>query len=68
MEVLRELGDTIRKMFIADLGLTILALAVVGLVAAGLNLHIIGPQAAVIVLPAGALAALLLGVWRGSQK
>ena len=68
MEVLKELADTLRKMFMADLGLTILALLIVALVAAGLNLHVIGPEAAVIALPAGALAALLLGVWRGSRS
>jgi hypothetical protein len=68
MEVLKELGDTIRKMFMADLGLTLLAIAVVAIVAAGLSLHIIGPEAAVVALPAGALAALLLGVWRGSRS
>jgi hypothetical protein len=68
MEVLKELGDTIRKMFMADLGLTLLAIAVVAVTAAGLNLHVFSPETAMIVLPAGALAALLLGVWRGSRK
>lgn len=68
MEVLRELADTLRKMFMADLGLTIAALVVVIGVMAGLRLHVLPPGLAMIVLPSGALAALLLGVWRGSRS
>ena len=67
MDVLRELADTLRKMFMADLGLTIAAIVVVAVVAAGLRLHVLGPDMAIVVLPLGALAALLLGVWRGSR-
>ena len=67
MDVLKELGDTLRKMFIADLGLTSLAVLVVAAVAEGLAAHVITPAAAQILLPAGALTALLLGVWRGSR-
>ena len=67
MSVLRELADTLRKMFMADLGLTSLAILVVAAVAAGLGTHLITPAMAQIALPAGALLALLLGVWRGAR-
>lgn len=68
MEVLRELADTLRKMFVADLGLTLAALAVVGLTAALLHWHAGPTITAIALLPAGALAALLFGVWRGSRR
>lgn len=67
MSVLRELIDTLRKMFMADLGLTSLAILVVAAVAAGLAGRVITPAVAQIALPAGALMALLLGVWRGAR-
>ena len=54
-------------MFMADLGLTSLAILVVAAVAAGLAGRVITPAVAQIALPAGALMALLLGVWRGAR-
>ena len=50
-----------------DLGLTLAALAVVAATAGLVRLHAGPPLAAMLLLPAGALAALLFGVWRGSR-
>ena len=67
LDVLQELLSTIRKMFAADLGLTLTAIAVVGLIALGLSAHVLSMGLAAILLPTGVLAALLLGVWRGAR-
>ncbi len=68
MDVLRSLGAMIFKMFAADLGLTLIALADVALTALALRAHAVSPAWAPFLLVAGVCAALAVGVWRGVRN
>jgi hypothetical protein len=68
MDVLKELADTIRKMFAADLALSLIVLAVAGAVAGALRANLIGGTTAPALLAAGVLAALIVGVARGCGR
>ncbi len=68
MEVLRELGATLVKMFVADFWLSFIALVAVGLSAVGLRGHWIAPGALPFLLGLGVLAALAVGVVRGAKR
>ena len=68
MEVLKALGETLFKMFAADLWLTLTALVVVGLIALGLRAHVLPVPLAPFLLAAGVLAALAIGVARGARR
>ena len=68
MAVLRELGATLVKMFVADFWLSFIALIAVGLSAAGLRGHWIAPDALPFLLGLAVLAALTVGVLRGAQR
>ena len=63
--ILRDLGATLVKMFAADLWLTLVAVASVGLCAAALRSGLIGPGVLPFVLAGGILAALVVGVAHG---
>ncbi len=67
MNVLSELGATIVKMFAADLWLSLIALAAVGLCALALRGHWVSASALPFLLAAGVLAALMVGVLRGRK-
>jgi len=66
MEVLRALGQTIVKMFAADLWLSTGAVAVVTACGAGLSLGVLPPAWVPFMLLAGILAALGGGIVRRS--
>ena len=68
MDILRDLGATLLKMFAADLWLTMSALAAVGLVGAALQIGILAPPAAPFALATGVLAALALGVIHSARR
>ena len=67
MDVLRALADEIRKMFAADLLLTLTVLAVVAAVGAALRAGLIAANTAPALLGAGVLVALIAGVARGAR-
>ena len=63
------LGAVLTKLlmaFVADLWQTLAALATVAVCAIGLRMHGLSPVAAAMLMPAGVLAALTLGVLRGA--
>ena len=60
--LLRDLAATLLKMFVADFWLTSIALAVVGLCAAGLRAHLLPPSVLPFALATGVLLALGLSV------
>lgn len=64
MAILRDLFATLAKMFAADLGLTITALASVALAGGLLATHIVPASAAPLIIAAGAFASLAFGVFR----
>ena len=68
MDILRELGATLLKMFAADLWLSLSALAAVVLVATALQMRLLPPTAAPFVLATGVLAALTLGVIHSARR
>jgi hypothetical protein len=68
MDVLRALADEIRKMFAADLWLTLAAVATVAVVATGLRASVIPPAWAPFLLGAGVLGALTMSVVRGAGR
>jgi hypothetical protein len=67
MDVIKALGQTIAKMFVADLGLTLTAVAVVALCATGLRLGVLPPTITPYLIAAGVAAALMVGVARGAR-
>ena len=67
MDVLKALGETILKMFAADLWLSLTALAVIGLTTLGLA-HGLPAGVAPFALTAGIAAALAIGVARGARR
>ncbi len=66
MEVLKALGQTIIKMFAADLWLSVGAIAVVAACGAGLALKVLPGAYVPFALLAGIIAALALGTLRGA--
>jgi hypothetical protein len=66
--VLRALAATVSKMFVADLWLTLTALAAIGFCAAGLRFGFIGAATVPFVVAAGVFAALIAGVARGARR
>ncbi len=68
MEVVKELGATLYKMFVADFWLSLIALAAVVGCALALRGHAIGAGALPFLLAAGVLAALIVGVLRGARR
>lgn len=66
MDMLSALAKTLAKMFAADLGLTVSAVAVVVLIALGLAGGVLAPAVAPWLLAAGVLGALVFGVVRGA--
>lgn len=67
MDVLKALADEIRKMFAADLWLSLAAVATVALVAAGLRSGVVPSTWAPFILGAGVMVALATGVVRGAR-
>ena len=67
MEVIKALGQTIAKMFAADIGLTLTAVAVVALCASALRLAVLPPAIVPYLIAAGVAAALMIGVARGAR-
>lgn len=68
MDVLKALGAEIYKMFVADLWLTMTALATVAVCAGATKLGLIEPGLMPPLLAGGVLAALLVGVGRGAGR
>jgi hypothetical protein len=60
-----DIARTLAKMFVADLGLTLAALAAVG---GAWAIHTAQPGVAPWVLTGGILLALIFGVWRGARR
>jgi len=68
MTILRAIGALLGKTFVADLWLTLAALASVALCWIGLRADVLTPTAAPFVLAAGVLGALAIGVVRGTKR
>ena len=68
MDVLRAFVRTVVKMFAADLWLSLAAIGVVAASGAALSLHVLSPAAVPYLLAAGVMAALVMGVARGSRR
>lgn len=66
MEVLAAFFRTIAKMFAADLWLSLTAVAVVAACGAALSFHLLPATSLPYLLGAGIMAALAIGVARGS--
>src|SRR5260221_13682733 len=67
MDVLKALADEIRKMFAADLWLSLAAVATGALVAAGLRGGVVPSPGGPFILGAGGMVALATGVIRGAR-
>ncbi|MBV8592664.1 MAG: hypothetical protein JOZ27_00015 [Caulobacteraceae bacterium] len=67
MNLLAALAAEIGKMFVADLWLTLTALAVVGFAALALHARLAPPAALPFLVAGGVLAALVIGVVRGAR-
>ena len=65
MEILKALGATITKMFVADFWLAATALIVVAACAAAVHFNLLSGAFVPPLLGAGVLAALVVGVVRG---
>ena len=68
MNLIRAVIAMLIKIFAADLWLTLTAIMAVALCGAGLKSHILDPAALPWCLTAGVLAALTIGVARGSKR
>ena len=68
MTLIRAVVALLIKIFAADLWLTLTAIAAVALSGLGLQNHILSPAALPWCLTAGVLAALIIGVARGSKR
>lgn len=68
MDVLKALADEIRKMFAADLALSLTVVGVVLAVALGLRFKVFDGGLAPILLGLGVLIALTVGVARGARR
>jgi hypothetical protein len=68
MDVLKALGQTLAKMFAADLWLSLGAVAVVAACGLALTARLLPPAAIPYLLLAGVLAALALGILRAAAR
>jgi len=68
MSLIRAVLALLAKTFAADLGLTLTALAAVGLSSLALRAHILTPGQAPVAVTLGVLAALTIGVARGAKR